>query len=180
MIKAALFYSPQAFSTAQFSKTPNWGRFLTFNNCTTDYMYNVLKQASAYPSYRPRMLILTPIYVFLTNMGMPSNSNYVLKSFHSIQPSSITSWLKNSIKGIGAINHHYQNSIRTRSRIVTVPNESWNLRLVNIQKMIKNHAWKLTLGTGSTIAPSAKAMWILLSDPARTSTTRRRRGVVCF
>ena len=81
----------------------------------------------------------------MTNLGLETQSTFALKTFDSIQTSALKSWVRSCVRRIDANNIFQMQFLLERTRLVSVPSESWNLRLVNIQKSIKNFTWDVSV-----------------------------------
>ena len=155
----------KAFSTPHFAKTLNWGRYLITNNFTADRIYRLISFTENHPTYRPRQRIITTLQRFLTNMGMPTHSTIPFKMLNSIGPAGIKKWIKDSIEATGRDDYYYKNFLRKKTRSVQVPQESWNFRLVNIQKSIREHTWQLSTGPKASTMHQGKNTSDLLRPP---------------
>ena len=133
----------KAFSTPELSKKLNWGRFLVTNHLPTDYLYYVIDYVASFPIYRAKQRVITSINRFLVNMGMQTNNTFVLRTYQSISQPALKQWVKNSIDYLPACCSHFKRFLQSRTRVVSIPFESWNLRLVNIQRKLKSIIWDL-------------------------------------
>ena len=76
-------------------------------------------------------------------MGMETSNAFILKTYQSIQQPALKRWVDQSIDYLPSNYIHFKRFLRNRTRIVTIPFESWNLRLANVQRKLKKHFWDL-------------------------------------
>ena len=133
----------QSLFHPELSKKLNWGRFLVTNKLSTDYMYYIIDYVGSFPIYRAKQRIITSVNRFLVNMGMETSNAFILKTYQSIQQPALKRWVDQSIDYLPSNYIHFKRFLRNRTRIVTIPFESWNLRLVNVQRKLKSHFWDL-------------------------------------
>lgn len=137
--KSSILLMLHVMSCGRLGARHEWKTFITRCGCTIDYMYHAIQLCAFIPYYRSRERAITSIRAFLNSIGMISQSTFIARISCQHSRVNFIRWLRQCIGVSYGGCHHLQRFISSRLRIVEIPEESWNRRLVNIQKAIRRY-----------------------------------------
>lgn len=116
------------------------------------------------PIYASKQRALTVIKIFLQSQHRKVLNRYVLKIHNTYDYGSVAAWAKSVIRRAGRHQHHWKAHVLHRLTIMQLPAQSWNLKLINIQKSSKMHKWRDTSTAGNCETCGTLDLDKLISD----------------
>ena len=135
------FLAIKAMSDQKMCKEFSIGRFLDLCRKSVDFCYILIGHARMVPAYKDKVRASTCLKEFLAKFNLPFCQRYVLKFKHGVDPQQITKWAKTNIDNFGLYMPNWKQHVKENLCTLSVPQSSWNLCLVSIQKSSKQFQW---------------------------------------
>ena len=92
----------------------------------------------------PRINSYTPsIRVSLESHHQNLGARYTIKVISTYDTPSIKRWAKRAVVQAGGLRPNWTKYTLARIQAVPMPMNTWSLKLVNIQRTMRNHTWDL-------------------------------------
>ena len=125
------------------------------------------------PIYANKQRALTVIKTFLQSQHRKVPNRYILKIHNACDYGSVAAWNKSAIRRAGRYQHHWKAHVVQRLTIMQLPAQSWNLKLINIQKSSRMHKWGDASTAGICETCSTLDLDKLISDRPEAPETIR-------
>ena len=156
-----------------------------------DYLYHVVEMCQHFPSYQNKQRSISTIRKFLESVHYTLPIRITLKAQPSYPVTQVRKWATKQIKDAGTGRPHWKAYVIARIQVIDMPMQSWNQRLVNVQKACKGHVWpQATTPPGLTLPekPTLKLQHLVpeqqslppdLTRLPANSKSRSRSKVTC-
>ena len=108
-----------------------------------DYCYHLAEICNRFPTYQCKVRALSNIRNYLESHHQKLGARYTLKVTSTYHAPSIKAWAKRTVVQSGGLRPNWTRYTLARLQTISMPMNTWNLKLVNIQRTMRNHRWDL-------------------------------------
>lgn len=106
---------------------------------TPDFCYFLADMCDLMPTYLWKQRSLAVVKHFLKQLHLPLLNRYAIKVQADQDIVAVRKWCNECISQAGMHRPHWSKHVISRMRVVQVPKCSWDLKLVSIQRTVKNY-----------------------------------------